>query len=917
MARLKAVCSKAFGQSRASFRTLITRTENMFRLAARKLGNSKTNIDKRRLLTKPVEEGTTSSQTINVPESADVVVIGGGSAGCNALYHLAKYGVNAVLLDQAKLTAGTTWHTAGLIWRLRANDVEMQLLHTTRELLLRLEKETGIDPGWINNGGLYIAHSDIRMDEYKRLATIGKAFNIESHLVSPRETKKIFPLINEDAFHGALYTPGDGVVDPAMLCNALTKYAKNHGAKVFEDCPVTKILTKKTQLGSLQVAGVETPHGTIKTNCVLNAAGVWSRSISKMVGIQIPLIPMKHAYVVSEPVEGAKGLPNIRDHDKSMYFRIQGSSLCMGGYEPNPIILQSVPKDFNFGLYELDWNVFSTHIEAAIEMVPQFSTAGIKTTVCGPESFTPDHKPIMGEDPRCMGFFHSCGYNSAGMMLGGGCGEQIAKWIINERPDKHMYSYDIRRFTPEQTSDSIWANERSHEAYAKNYSIVFPHDESLSGRNVTKDPFHDILLAEGAVMEERQGWERPGWFLPEGTVKIPPYDYYGSYGSPKNEDTKYSEILQKDYTFDFPEHNEVIKNEVLACRNKAALFNLSYFGKFFLCGRQAQEAADYLFTSNMHRENNKTVYTCMLNQQAGVEADCTVTSIEGGTGTVVDPIFKGKGFLIVAGGMSGYQTWVHMNQVVKKKGFHVTLHDATKQIGVLSVQGRFSRNILESVVDEDISNSAFPFSTSKLLTIQGTLVRVIRLSFVGELGFEIQIPSQSCEQVYHAIRQAGKAYDMKLAGYRALYSLSSEKGYHLWHSDLRIDDNPIEAGLGFVCRKTGEYLGKNKIDNIRKHGTKRKMAYFHIADQVPVWGLETIYRDGEVVGYLRRGEYGYALEHSIGQGYVTHPEGENVTKHYLESGSYEIEIMGKKYPAKLYLHSPFDPENKRLHGVYD
>ncbi|XP_046739990.1 sarcosine dehydrogenase, mitochondrial isoform X1 [Diprion similis] len=918
MTLVKTVCSEAGGQSRTKFKTLISKTENMIRLAAFKLGNRKTIIDgKRTLLTKPTEENSTCNQTINVPGFADVVVIGGGSAGCNALYHLAKYGVSAILLERAKLTAGTTWHTAGLIWRLRPNDVEMQLLHTTRELLMRLEAETGLNPGWINNGGLYIANSDIRMDEYKRLATAGKAFGIDSHLVSPGEARQIFPLLNEQAFYGALYTPGDGVVDPAMLCNALTKYAKEHGAKVVQDCPVTRILKKETQLGSSQIVGVETPYGIIKTNCVLNAAGVWSRSISKMAGLQIPLIPMKHAYVVSEPIEGVQNCPNIRDHDRNMYFRIQGSSLCMGGYEPNPIILQSVPNDFNFGLYELDWNVFSTHIDGATELVPQFSTAGIRSTVCGPESFTPDHKPILGEDPRCMGFFHSCGYNSAGMMLGGGCGDQIAKWIIHGRPDKHMYSYDIRRFTPEQTSDSLWANERSHEAYAKNYSIVFPHDEYLSGRNMNKDPFHEVLLKEGAVMEERQGWERPGWFLSEGTVQIPPYDYYGSYGSPKNENDKYSKLLQQDYTFNFPEHHRIIRDEALACRNNAVLFNLSYFGKFYLCGPEAEKAVDYLFTANTNREVNKTTYTCMLNKHGGVEADCTVTCIEGGTGTVVDPILKGKGFLIVAGGMSGYQTWVHMNQVVKKKGFEVTLHDATKQIGVLAIQGKKSRKILESIVDEDISDTAFPFSTSKLLKIKGNSVRVIRLSFVGELGFELHIPLPVCTEVYHAVMEAGKAYKMKLAGYRALYSLSSEKGYHLWHSDLRMDDNPIEAGLGFVCRKSGDYLGKRKIDYVRKNGVKRKMAYFLIDEQIPLWGLEAIYRNGRNVGYLRRGEYAFALENSIGQGYVTHPEGENVTKHYLESGNYEIEIMGYKYPAKLHIHSPFDPENKRLYDIYD
>ncbi|XP_074108249.1 sarcosine dehydrogenase, mitochondrial-like [Cotesia typhae] len=916
MTKIKTFWINTVDQYCSGIKTVTNETTRMIRTAKSKLSPWNVQLKtKRKVLTK-AEETTIPRPT--VPEFADVVIIGGGSAGCNALYHLAKLGTNAILLEKSKLTSGTTWHTAGMFWRLRPNDVDIQLLDGTLRTIKQLEEETGENPGFIQNGGLFIAHNETRMNEYKRLVTAGKYFEIEAHVLTPEETKKLYPFIDEKSFTGAIYSPQDGTIDPSILVDALTKSAKGLGSKVIENCPVHKIITQENDYGWKSVTGVETPYGTIRTKCVLNAAGVWAGSLAKLAGVNIPLIPMKHAYVVSEPIEGVQGLPNIRDHDGSLYIKVQGSSLQIGGYEPNPIILKSVPRDFSFGLYELDWTVFNTHVNAMVELVPKLKTTGIKTTVCGPESFTPDHKPLMGEDPKLSGFFYSCGYNSAGIMYGGGCGEQIASWIINGRPEKHMFSYDVRRFTSDQVRDSVWANERSHEAYAKNYSTVFPHDSPLSGRNFKKDVFHNLLIKNGAVMEEAQGWERPGWYQPGKITLIPPYDYYGAYGSPKNKRNDYAEILKKDYTFDFPKHHDVIGSEALACRNKAALFDLSYFGKYYLCGAQSQEAANYLFTANVDREVNRTVYTCALNKHGGVEADCTVTSIEAGSGGVADPIFQRKAFYIVAGGMSSYHTFAHLNRIIRKKNFEATIHDATETMGILSIQGPNSRYILEEITDKDFSDKEFPFSISKIIDVKGCLVRAFRLSFVGELGYELHIPSQSCEKVFNSLMEAGKEHGLKLAGFRAMYSLSCEKGYHLWNSDLRIDDNPIEAGLGFVCRRHGDYNGKKAVNNLRVNGVKRKLVHFHLKDKnTSLWGLEAIYRDDKLVGYLRRAEYSYVYSNSIGQGYITHPLGENVTKSYIESGKYEIESMGKKYPARAYLHSPFDPENKRLQGNYN
>ncbi|XP_076284985.1 E3 ubiquitin-protein ligase HERC2 isoform X2 [Lasioglossum baleicum] len=861
----------------------------------------------------------TQTSSVQLPDHADVVIIGGGSAGCNTLYHLGKSGIKAVLLDKSKLTSGTTWHTAGLVWGIRGpDDVEMQLLNTTKRVLKSLKDETGIDPGWINNGGLLIAHTIERLDELKRLVSGSKILDLGARIISPKEAKDLFPLLDEKSFRAAVYSPTDGVVDPSMLINALVKSARNNGCQVIEDCPVTKILTDDIGPNKKKVRGVETPYGILKSDVVLNAAGVWSKNVTNSLNVDIPLVPIKHAYVVTEPMaEVEQRLPNVRDADLSLYFRIQGSSIALGGYESNPILIGSAPDNFSFSLYELDWDIFNVLMEATTRLMPKLSATGIRTTVCGPESFTPDHKPLMGEDPRCSGLFHSCGYNSSGMMLGGGCGKQISQWIINGRPDYYMFNYDIRRFIPEQRNNLTWMTERSYEAYARNYNIVFPHDEPLSGRNLKTDPFHDLLVEEGAIMEERQSWERPGWFYPNKRIQIVPYNYEKPSETPGNEKDEYREILEKEYSFEFSSFDDMIRNEALACRNNAALFDMSYLGKFYLCGPEARKAADYLFTADTRCETNKTIYTCLLNKAGGVEMDCTVTILESGSSGIVDPIFKDIAFYVVSSGAAAYHTWAHINKVIEEKGFDVSLHDVTEQIGILSVQGPNSRSIVESLIEEEISDESFGFSTTRLCKIRNHLARLIRISFVGELGYEIHIPRSSCKSIYTSLMEYRNKYNMKLAGFRALYSLSCEKGYHLWGSDIRTDDNPVEAGLGFVCRDNGRYQGKSSVDLLRQNGIKRRLVHFHVDSCIPLWGLEPIYRNDVLVGYLRRTERGYSCKSSIGRGYIEHPNGENISEEFLKNGNYQIEVMGKRCKADFYLRSPFDPRNKRMRGIYE
>uniref|UniRef100_UPI00398F1D0D sarcosine dehydrogenase, mitochondrial isoform X3 n=1 Tax=Pristiophorus japonicus TaxID=55135 RepID=UPI00398F1D0D len=660
-----------------------------------------------------------------LPTCADVVVMGGGSLGCHTVYHLAKMGItNVVLLERDKLTAGTTWHTAGLLWQLRPSDIEIELLSHTRQVVSKdLEAETGLHTGWIENGGLFIASNKQRLDEYKRLMSLGKVYGIESHVLSPAETKDLYPLMNVSDLYGTLYVPTDGTMDPAGTCSTLARAATARGASVIENCPVTGIQVKVDDFGVRRVTGVETEFGTIQTTCAINCTGVWAQSLGVMAGVSVPLIAMRHAYVVTEQIDGIQNMPNVRDHDTSVYLRLQGDALSVGGYEPNPNFWEEVTDNFAFSLFDLDWEVFTQLIEGAINRVPALETTGVKSTVCGPESFTADHKPLMGEAPELRGFYLGCGFNSAGMMLGGGCGKELAHWVIHGRPEKDMYGYDIRRFHHSMTNDNRWIRERSHESYAKNYSVVFPHDEPLAGRNMRLDPLHQELLQQGCVFQERHGWERPGWFHPKGPVPVLDYDYYGVYGNKRHEDYRYNQLLQEDYTFDFPPHHDQIKAECISCRTAVAVFDMSYFGKFYLLGPDAKKAADWLFSADVSTSIGKTVYTCMLNSRGGTESDLTVSRIETAPqGTALTPAFEGDGYYLAVGGGVAQHNWSHISSELQDQGLDCWLLDCSEELGMISVQGPHSRSVLQDVLNTDLSNEAFPFSTHQVVEAAGHTV---------------------------------------------------------------------------------------------------------------------------------------------------------------------------------------------------
>lgn len=889
-------------------------------------------------------QSSTASSQGELPTQADVVIIGGGSIGTSTLYHLRKEGVNAVLLERHQLTAGTTWHSAGMLWRLRPSDADIELNAYSREMCKKLEEETEI-ASWTENGGLFVGTNAERLAEYKRFAETGKYFGIESHVLSPSEVKDVHPLLRVDDIYGGVYSPGDGTIDPTSICNAYAKASRKFGGGVYENVGVSGIEVEDyLTAGSAparRIKAVLTACGKrIETPTVVNACGAWANEIAAMVGVQIPLKAMKHAMVLTEPIAGMhSGLPNVRDHDLSVYLKTQGDSMAIGGYEQNPEFWPDVDPGFSFGLFELDYDTFGQNLAGHMQRCPVIEETGIKSTVCGPESFTPDHKPLMGPHPGVRGFYHACGFNSMGMMLGGGVGRELTKWILTGSPEVDLFSFDCARFHPESVSDSRWVRDRTHESYAKTYAIVFPHDESLAGRGSRKSALYDELLSRGCVYQARHGFERPGWFVPSsGSQEALSYDFYGAYEEgawrlgeadhpdiPKHESHEYLDLVEGELTFDWPQSHATVAEECRAAREGVAVFDQSYFGKFYLNGPDADQAVQYLCGADMENKRIGSVtYTPLCNSRGGVEADLTVTKLQNPKGD--------NCYYFAAGGNTATKDFAWIRKVLEDKNFDAHIEDHSESMTLISVQGPHSRRLLQSLTDSDMSDESLPFSGAKHLQIAGHPLLVLRLTFVGELGFELHTPAESAVAVYRAVHDAGAKLSeldgipVRDAGYRAIDSLSAEKNLRHWHADLSNRDTPLEAGIGFTVlsklKRTGpdapNFLGRSALESQREAGLRRKLVCLVLeAASVPLHGAESIWRDGQCVGYVRSTAYGHTIGKSIAYGYVDCPESEaKITNKWLEAGDWQVGDKGERHAAKLHLKAPFDPSNSRVKGLY-
>ncbi len=812
--------------------------------------------------------------TQSLPTHADVVVIGGGIIGCSTAYHLARdYKLNVVLLEQNKITSGSTWHAAGLVGQLRSSASITQVLKYSVELYKKLEFETGQQTGWKMTGCLRLARTQDRWIEFKRLATTARSFGMDMHLLSPAEAQKLWPLMRVDDLIGASFLPTDGQASPTDITQALVKGGRQYGARFFEQTRVEDI-----KLHNRQVTSIITNMGEIYTEKVVNCAGVWARQLGAMSGVNIPLVPVKHQYVITEKIPGlASDAPTIRDPDRRTYFKEEVGGLVFGGYEPNPIAWDSadVPPSFEFQLFDDDWDHFEQHMAEAVARVPALEKAGIKRMINGPESFTPDGNFILGRAPELNNYFVGCGFNAFGIASGGGAGWVLASWVKNNEAPTDLWPVDIRRFSNIH-HDTGFNHARTLEAYAKHYAVAFPQEEFETARNKIVSPLFDQLKQYGAVMGSKLGWERANWFASD-------------------------RMLAKDvYAMGRQNWFEAVRTEHHAVRNQCGLFDQSSFAKFEVSGDRSMQRLNKICANNIDKPVGSVTYTQLLNSRGGIECDLTVSRL------------AQNRFFIVTG--TGFRThdfaWLRDRLEGQRA---VALADVTEEFGTLSLMGPQSRVILQMVAKDDTSNSSLPFARCKSITIADHQLWCLRITYVGELGYELHCPIAALPAVFNALHEAGMPLGMKLCGYRAIESLRLEKSYRAWGADITANDTPLEAGLGWATKlksKVG-FVGRAALEKQSALQLKKLLTTFTTErEDIVLVGRETILRNGEFAGYLTSGGYGYTIGKPIGMGYVRNPEG--VTPDYIMNATYELVVANEAVKATPSLSSLYDPKNERV-----
>jgi 4-methylaminobutanoate oxidase (formaldehyde-forming) len=809
-----------------------------------------------------------------LPTTARAVIIGGGIIGCSTAYHMGKLGwTDTVLLERKKLTSGTTFHAAGLVGQLRTSANITQLLGYSVELYKKLEAETGLQTGWKMNGGLRLACNAERWTEVKRQATTAHSFGLEMHLLTPKEAQELWPLMTIDDLVGAAYLPTDGQANPSDITQSLARGARMAGVKIFEDTPVTRVIVEDGR-----IRGVETPFGTIECEKVICCAGQWTRTLAASVGVNVPLVSVEHQYMITEKIEGiTPGLPTLRDPDRLTYWKEDVGGLVWGGYEPNPKpwAVNGIPEGFHFDLLTSDYDHYGQFMEDAIARVPALANAGVKQLLNGPESFTPDGNFILGEAPELRNFYVGAGFNAFGIASGGGAGMALAEWAAKGEAPYDLWPVDIRRFGKVHQSTD-WVRTRTLEAYGKHYTIAWPSEEMKSARPTRRSPLYAHLKAAGACFGEKLGWERPNWFADQSKGEVP----------------------QDRYSYQRPGWWDQVKREHQAAREAAVLIDQTSFAKFILKGPDAARALNYIAAGNVDRAVGRLTYTQMLNKRGGIEADVTVAR------TAWDE------FYIVTG--TGFAThdfdWISRNLTG-----NCQLVDVTAGSAVLSLMGPEAREILARVSGDDLSNAGFPFGTARRISVASCPVLALRVTYVGELGWELHMPTDVAVTVYEALMAAGTGLGLVNAGYRAIETLRLEKGYRAWGADIGPDHTPVEAGLAWACKmKSGiDFIGRDAVAVQLAGGVNKRLAGFTVDDPaVILLGRETIYRNGERVGWLSSGGFGHTIGKPVGYGFVRNKGG--VSEDYMTSGSYEMEVASERFPAKLHLGALYDPAGARI-----
>lgn len=801
-------------------------------------------------------------------DQARVVVIGGGITGCSIAYHLTKMGWgDVVVLDKGELTSGATFHAAGLVGQLRASVNITKMLKYSVELYSRLEEETGQHTAWSQVGGLRIASSKDRMEELRRAAAMAKTFGLSMELISPKEACDLFPVMRKKGIVGAAFLPTDGQIDPSSVTYALAQGARNRGATIYTDTLVTGIRLKNGAVDE-----VLTEKGNIKTEVVVNAAGIWAPEIGKMVGVAIPLIPMEHQYIITKPIKGVKkGMPTMRDPDLLVYFREELGGLIMGGYEHNPIpwALDGIPKDFTKKLLKPNFEHFEPLSLLAMKRVPSIGSAEIITLLNGPEAFTSDGDFIMGESPEVKNFFVAAGFCAHGIAAAGGVGKMMAEWIIEGRPELDLWRLDIRRFGPHHRSKT-YTTHRAIEVYAHHYSMSWPYEEMTSARPLRKSPLYDRLKKMGGVFGEKYGWERPNWFAPKGGMRK---DRLG---------------------WGLPNWFEHVAKEHQAIRTKAGIIDQSSFGKIEIKGPGSLQFLQKITDNQMDKPIGSVTYTQMLNEKGTIECDLTVSRLG-----------KDHFYLVTGTAFINHDlSWIEKHLLGNGS---VSVVDVTSSKACITLSGPLSRAILRQLTQDDLSNQEFPYMTSKELIIGYAPVLALRITYVGELGYELHLPVEYATYVYDALWEAGKSFGLINAGYRCIDSLRLEKGYRYWSGDISPEYTPLEAGLDFCVKlEKGNFIGRQALLAQKEKGITRRLCCLTI-DSGPLMpvGKEAILDGDQVIGIVTSGGYGYTIKKPIAYGYLP--------VNYSKPGTrLQIEVAARRYEATVEKEPLYDPENKRV-----
>jgi 4-methylaminobutanoate oxidase (formaldehyde-forming) len=815
----------------------------------------------------------------DLPSEARCVVIGGGIIGCSVAYHLAKLGWrDVVLLERKRLTSGTTWHAAGLIGQLRGSSTLTKLAKYSAALMSELEAETGLATGFRQNGSLSLALSGERLEELKRQATMGKVWGVEASMVSPAEARAKYPLIDIEGVTGGLWIPANGQADPANVCQALAKAARQRGVRIFENTKVTGI----RQAGG-RVTGVDTAAGPIRAEYIVNCAGLWAREVGRMAGVNVPLLAAEHFYVVTDASPDIpRNLPVLRVPDECAYVKEEAGKLLIGFFEPKgkPLPDDKIPDDSEFLNLPDDWDHLARELELATERLPILTRIGLHTFFNGPESFTPDGRWILGEAPSLRNFFVAAGFNSIGIQTAGGVGMAIAEWMEAGEPTFDLTSYDIRRCQPFQ-GNSTYLADRIGEALGLHYADQFPYRSPVSARGVRTTPLHDRLSERGACFAEAAGWERAAWFLPEAAR-----------ARGETAEFRYSWARQNWFAYVAAEHKAV--------RIGVGLFDLSPFCKIRVEGRDAEAVLQRICANDIAVAPGRIVYTQWLNRNGGIEADLTVARL------------SDDAFLVVTSSAAVLRDLAWLKRHTPD-GAHCVATDVTAGEACLAVMGPRSRELLAPLVDVPLGNDAFPFGAWQRIEIGYAIARAHRISYVGELGWELYVPVDMARHVFDTLMARGAEFGLRLCGTHALDSCRMEKAYRHYGHDIASTDHVLEAGLGFAVKldkpkgRFGDFLGREGVLKRKQTGLSRRLVQFLLADPRPLlYGNEAILRDGRVVGYLTSGAYGHHLGAAVGLGYVACSPDE------VLASAYAIEVAGEQVAARASLEPLYDPNAARV-----